>query len=119
MNKNAKKVLLGANIVLLVVVCGIAMTTLKGRAAKVAVQKMTHVCTNIVGQVQAGTMDLKQAGEYATLKTSAGNYTPTVRILRDADDLLLETSDASFNVDALTVKSDDFYVVNCSQLVTS
>jgi hypothetical protein len=118
-NKKAKKLLLGANIALLVVVCVLAAKAFNGRASTIAVQKMTKVCTNIVDQVRAGTMSLDQAGAYAAKQTSAGKYTPTVRVIRQSNDFLLETNDPSFKVNVLTIKADEFYVVNCSQLATS
>tara|TARA_R110002096_G_scaffold46032_6_gene123043 strand:- start:14524 stop:14883 length:360 start_codon:yes stop_codon:yes gene_type:complete len=118
MNKKTRKVLLVANIVLLVAISILSLKMVNGRASDLAGQKMARVCTNIVDQVKTGTMNLDQAGLYAAQETSAGNYTPKVRIIRKADDLLLETNDPSFNVDVPSVKEDEFYVVNCSQLAS-
>lgn len=116
MNKKTRKVLLAANIVLLVFISVLAIKMVNGRASSLAGQKMVRVCTNIVDQVKMGTMDLDQAGLYAAQETSAGNYTPKVRIIRRADELLLETNDPSFSNNVLSVKKDERYVVNCSQL---
>jgi hypothetical protein len=115
-NTNIKKLLLLANILLLILVCFLVVKAANGRASEIASERMAKVCGHIVTQIDSGTMSLTQAAGYAREQARAGDYVPTVNVFQGADGIVIETNDPSVMVNILKKKESKFARVNCSEL---
>ncbi len=119
MTKNIKRLLLLANILLLILICFFVVKSLNGRASEIAAQRISKVCNHIVQQMDAGNMDLKQAAEYTAQASRSGDYVPTVEVFKGSDGIIVETNDPSIMVNILKKKETEFARVNCSKLAQS
>ena len=117
MSKNIKRLLLLANIALLILVSFMLVKSLNGRASAIAIQRISSICEHIVREIDSGTMSLKQAGEYTAEASRSGEYVPTVEVFKGAEGVIIETNDPSIRVNVLKKKETKFARVNCSQLV--
>jgi hypothetical protein len=116
MTKNIKRLLLLANILLLIVICFFVVKSLNGRASAIAIDRITTVCNHIVSEMDAGAMSLKQAADYTAEASRTGDYVPSVEVFKGADGIIVETNDPSIMVNVLKKKESEFARVNCSQL---
>jgi hypothetical protein len=117
MSKNIKRLLLLANILLLILICFFVVKSVNGRAAAIATQRITAVCNHIITQMDSGNMTLKQAAEYTAEASRTGDYVPSVEVFKGADGIVVETNDPSIMVNILKKKETKFARVNCSKLV--
>jgi hypothetical protein len=119
MRTNIKRLLLLANIILLMLICFFVIKAVNGRAAEIAAERISNICDHVVTQIDAGNMSLAQAADYATKESSNGDYAPTINVFKNADGIVLETNDSSVMVNILKKKESEFVRINCSQLAGS
>lgn len=119
MSKNTKKILLLANMLLLILVCFVAVKMVNGRASEIAGERMARICQQVVTGLDAGTMTLASAASFASEESKVGNYVPDVRIVKAEADVILETNDSALTTDLLSAQEAEFVKVNCTRLVAS
>jgi hypothetical protein len=116
MTSKIKRLLLLANILLLIFICFFVVKSLNGRASEIAIKRISKVCDHIVTEMDNGAMSLAQAAEYTAQASRTGEYVPTVEVFKGADGVIVETNDPSIMVNVLKKKETKFARVNCSQL---
>ena len=107
-----KRILLVANVLLLLLVSYLAVTILTNRSKEIAMPKVIDTCGMIVIGVQNGTLTHDQAAEAAMNIFAVGDYRPNIRVFEQNDNLFMETDDPSLT----GVSGSDTVEFNCSEL---
>lgn len=119
MSVNTKKILLIANILLLLAICFLAVKMVNGRASELALERMVGVCKHIVTNVETEEMSLAEAQKYVMSETSHNDYTPEINIFESAEGLLLETDDPIIVNNLLKRGSSKTVRLNCTKIAKS
>ena len=115
MRLTLKRLLLIANIVLLLIVCYFAVTLLNTRSAEIAMPKVMDTCSMIVKNISAGTMDHAQAKAAAEEIFKVENYVPNIRIFEQDGSIFMQTDDPSL----VGINNTENVEFNCTEMAQS
>jgi len=115
MAPSIKRILLFANIILILVVSYFSVKILNQRSAEIAMVKVNDTCSMIVQNISDGSMDHEQAKAAAEQAFKVDNYTPNIRIFEQDDSIFMQTDDPSL----VGIQNTENVEFNCTELAQS
>ena len=115
MSRVVKRILLLANIVLLVVISYLAINLLNNRSKELIMPKVVDTCAMIKKGIENGSLTHEQAKTAAQNIFKVGDYTPNIRVFEENGDVYMQSDDPSL----VGVSGNDTAEFNCSELGNS